>query len=112
MTEVGERIVRDYVERHNAGVRSGDYEPLGQIFAPDAELQFEGIELGPFRGRGAIVEIFRTRGPDDELELSELVTTANGATAEFRWRRSGNRAGTAHLEYEGAQITRLRIVVA
>ena len=112
MDDGGERVVREYVERHNAGVRSGDYDALGQLFAPGAELRFEGIQLGPFRGREAIVEIFRTRGPSDELDLADLRTTPGIATAEFRWKRSGGRAGRAHLEHDGARITHLRIVVA
>ena len=112
MDEISERLVREYVERHNAGVRTGDYQPLGELFASDAALQFEGINLGAFRGRDAIVEIFRTRGPDDELELTDLRTTPGAATAELRWKSAGGRAGTAHLEHDGARITRLRIVVA
>ena len=112
MDDAGEHLVREYVRRHNIGVRSGAYDALAELFAPDAELQFDGIQLGPFRGRDAIVSIFRARGPDDELGLTELRTIPNRATAEFRWKRAGGRAGTAHVQHDGERITRLRIVVA
>src|SRR5688572_17465018 len=105
MDNAGEQIVRDYMERHNAGARSGEYDPLGQLFAPEAELHFQGINLGPFRGRAAIVEIFRARGPNDELELTDVQTTPGEATAEFRWKRAGGRAGTAHLRHDDELIT-------
>jgi steroid Delta-isomerase len=42
------------VQAFNAGVRSGDWSALVELFADDAELEFVGIPVGPFRGREAI----------------------------------------------------------
>jgi hypothetical protein len=43
------------VARFNAGVRTGDGEPMLAGFADDAELVFEGVSAGPFAGRPAIL---------------------------------------------------------
>jgi hypothetical protein len=36
-------VLNEHVERFNAGVRSGDFGPMLEPFADDAELAFEGI---------------------------------------------------------------------
>ena len=33
-------LLADYVERFNLGVRTADWEPLLELVAPDAELEF------------------------------------------------------------------------
>ena len=51
-------MLYEYVARHNLGVRHGDWEALGECFADDAVLEFEGIPIGPFAGRDAIVAAY------------------------------------------------------
>ncbi len=51
-------------------MRDGEWEPLGELFADDAVLEFEGAGLGPFAGREAIVAAYRARPPDDEVRIS------------------------------------------
>ena len=46
----------EHVERFNEAVRSGDYAPMLAAFAPDAEMAFEGVPVGPFVGREAIAQ--------------------------------------------------------
>ena len=41
-------LLDDYVEQFNAGVRNGDWAPMIALLAPDAELEFAGIPVGPF----------------------------------------------------------------
>ena len=50
----GQALLADHVARFNAGVRSGDFGPMVDGFTEDGELVFEGIPVGPFRGRVAI----------------------------------------------------------
>ena len=80
----------EYVARHNPECGTGDWEPLGECFAEDAVLEFEGIPLGPFAGRDALVAAYRERPPDDEVR----VLSRRGATG---WGRGpllvGGRAG-------------------
>jgi steroid Delta-isomerase len=61
------------VQAFNAGVRSGDWSALVELFADDAELEFVGIPVGPFRGREAIGEAYRAQPPDDEIVLLDGV---------------------------------------
>ena len=41
-------LLEAHVERFNEAVRSGDYAPMLEGFAPDAEMAFEGVPAGPF----------------------------------------------------------------
>jgi steroid Delta-isomerase len=62
-------LLEEHVERFNQGVRTGDFGPMVEAFFDDAELVFVGIPVGPFVGREAIAEAYRTRPPDDEIVL-------------------------------------------
>ena len=37
-----------HVRKFNHGVRTGDWEPMLERFALDAELRFENVPAGPF----------------------------------------------------------------
>lgn len=56
-----------YLEHHvatfNTAVESGDFDPLVALFAADAELSFEGVPVGPFRGRKAIAAACAAQPP-------------------------------------------------
>jgi steroid Delta-isomerase len=93
-------MLRDHVERFNRGVRTGDWAPMLAQFADDAELVFEGVPVGPFRGKEAIAAAYRERPPDDEIEL-----LADGG---YAWKRdAGRRAGELCLETADGKIVRL-----
>ena len=95
-------MLREHVERFNHGVRTGDWEPMLAHFAEDAELVFEGVPVGPFRGKDAIAAAYSERPPDDEVEL-----LADGG---YAWKRdAGRRAGEMRLESAGGKITRLTV---
>ena len=97
-----------YVARFNAGVRSGNWQPLLELLAPDAELEFAGIAVGPFVGRDAIGEAYRVQPPDDELVLLE---TCDEGTAVYAWACAPTRpAGELHLEVRSRAITRIRVL--
>jgi hypothetical protein len=101
-------LLTDYVERFNAAVRSGDWEPMLELLAPDAELEFVGIPVGPFAGRDAIGEAYRMQPPDDELVLLER---RGGLSAVYAWAKEPTRpAGELHLEQRGGAITRIRVL--
>ncbi len=59
----------EHVERFNRGVRTGDFGDMVSCFAEDAELLFDGVPVGPFRGREAISEAYAAQPPDDEIVL-------------------------------------------
>jgi steroid Delta-isomerase len=101
-------LLSDYVERFNAGVRAGEWEPMLELVAPDAELEFVGIPVGPFAGREAIGEAYRFQPPDDELVLLEP-RGEHGAV--YAWAGEPNRpAGELHLEERDGAIVRIRVL--
>jgi steroid delta-isomerase len=92
--EPGSSLLRDYVERLNQGVRGGDYGPMAELLAADAELAFEGIPVGPFHGRAAILAAYRTSPPDDTFELLEVRDQEPGVVeAVYAWSRRPDVVG-------------------
>jgi steroid Delta-isomerase len=101
-------LLSDYVERFNAGVRTGEWEPMLELVAPDAELEFVGIPVGPFVGRDAIGEAYRVQPPDDELVLLER---RGDESAVYSWAEEpGRPAGELHLEERDGAIVRIRVL--
>jgi steroid delta-isomerase len=101
-------MLDEHVERFNAGVRTGDFAPMLENFADDAELAFEGVPVGPFIGREAIAEAYRERPPDDELDVLGVHRDGDTFVAGYAWRRESDvRAGELRLTVDGDRITRL-----
>jgi steroid Delta-isomerase len=101
-------LLDDYVEGFNEGVRSGEWEPMLDLVAPDAELEFVGIPVGPFAGREAIGDAYRTQPPDDELVLLDRLGEGG---AVYAWAKDPARpAGEVHVEERYGAITRIRVL--
>ncbi len=98
----------EYVARHNEGVRTGDWEPLGECFAADAVLEFEGAAIGPFTGREAIVAAYRARPPDDEVRILDAEEEGTTVSAGYAWATLPEAAaGRLVATLSGAEIARL-----
>jgi steroid Delta-isomerase len=79
-----------------------------ELLAPDAELEFTGIPVGPFTGRDAIGEGYRVQPPDDELVLLEP-RGEHGAV--YAWATDPARpAGELYLEEREGAVTRIRVL--
>ena len=80
-------------------------------FAEDAELAFEGVPVGPFRGKPAIAKAYAEQPPDDEILI--LRTRESGddlGVADYAWRAEpAARAGTLILRLRDAEISRLLV---
>ena len=101
-------LLSDYVERFNAGVRTGEWEPMLELVAPDAELEFVGIPVGPFVGRDAIGEAYRAQPPDDEIVLLDRL---GEGSAVYAWAKEPTRpAGEMHIEAPAGTIARIRVL--
>jgi ketosteroid isomerase-like protein len=101
-------ILEDHVERFNAGVRSGDFQPMLENFADDATMAFEGVPVGPFAGREAIARAYRDQPPDDELDVLDERREGDTVIAGYAWRREPERrAGELRLTVDGGRISRL-----
>lgn len=93
----------DYIARFNEGVRTGDWSPMLELLTDDASLEFVGISVGPFHGRDAIGEAYRTQPPDDELVLLDGV--------RYAWAREPRRhAGEVHLAERDGKIAGIRVL--
>jgi ketosteroid isomerase-like protein len=73
-----------HVSSFNRAVLSGDYTEMLSRFADDAELVFEGVPAGPFRGRDAIARAYAEQPPDDTVELLEIID-GNPVVARYSW---------------------------
>jgi hypothetical protein len=101
-------LLEDYVERFNAGVRSGEWAPMVELLAPGAELEFSGIPIGPFVGRDLIGEAYRDQPPDDEIVLLDRL---GELSAVYAWAKEPARpAGELHLDERVGAITRIRVL--
>jgi cysteine desulfurase/selenocysteine lyase len=105
----GRQLVEAHVDAFNAGVRSGDFSPMMTRFADDAELVFEGVAAGPFAGRDAIAEAYRSQPPDDEIALLDVEGRGGTLVARYAWHRpgAGSPGGEMRYDLRDGQITRL-----
>ena len=78
-------LLHDYVMVHNECVRTGDWEPLPDWFAEDAELVFEGVPVGPFKGRDEIVAAYKSQPPDDEVLIFAADENGEEIVARYGW---------------------------
>jgi steroid delta-isomerase len=93
----------DYVARFNEGVRTGDWSRMLELLTEDASLEFVGIPSGPFHGRDAIGEAYRTQPPDDELVLLD--------GARYAWAGEPDRpAGELHLDERDGKVASIRVL--
>jgi drug/metabolite transporter (DMT)-like permease len=101
-------LLRDHVERFNAGVRSGDWQPMVESFDDNAEMEFRGIPVGPFVGKDAIAAAYREQPPDDELRVLESRERDGRVEARYAWLADPDvPAGELFLTPEDGTIRKL-----
>jgi len=101
-------VLDRHVAGFNEGVRSGDWSAMLAQLADDAELEFVGIPVGPFRGRDAIGEAYRAQPPDDELVVLEPL---GDDAVVYAWSRDPKRpAGELHLTVRDGRVERIRVL--
>jgi hypothetical protein len=101
-------VLDRHIAGFNLGVRTGDWSAMLEQLTDDAELEFVGIPVGPFVGRDAIAEAYRSQPPDDEL----VVIEPRGENAVlYAWSREPARpAGELHLTVEDDRVQRIRVL--
>ena len=106
-------LLTAYVEAHNAGFRSGDFEALGELLHTTASMRYYGIEMGPFDSAEAILQGFRVHPPDDELVVQSIRAVGNKtAEARYSWASApGKLAGRLHVVALRELISAIRIEV-
>lgn len=94
MSEHPVAVLNEHVRRFNEAVRSGDYSEMVKGFAPDGEMIFEGVAVGPFCGREAIAEAYAHQPPTDEVRLLDVPTVkGESVESDYAWAADGQRAG-------------------
>ena len=79
-------------------------------FDDAAEMEFRGIPVGPFHGKEAIAEAYRSQPPDDELRVLEERERNDAVEARYAWLAEPEvTAGELLLTVEQGRIRRLVI---
>jgi hypothetical protein len=106
-------LVHDYVMAHNDCVRTGDWQPLGEWFTEDAELEFKGVPVGPFAGRANIVAAYEHQPPDDEVVIFGARAERNQVVASYGWLRElAKPAGEMIVTIRQSRIGKLVVTFA
>ena len=101
-------MLREHVDRFNAGVRSCDFGPMLENFGDTAEMEFRGIPVGPFVGKEAIAAAYREQPPDDELRVLEEREAGGRVDARYAWLADADvPAGELLLTVESGRIRKL-----
>jgi RimJ/RimL family protein N-acetyltransferase len=105
----GVDLLYEYVARLNQGVRTGDWEALGELLTDDALLAFDGIDVGPFAGRDAIVAAYVGRPPDDEVRVLSA-EDGDPVVARYAWLATPSEdAGKIELTPAGGLVSRILV---
>jgi steroid Delta-isomerase len=106
------RPIDRYIASHNAAVRGGDWREFADWFTDDAEVRFEGVPVGPFRGRDTIRRAYEEHPPDDEVEIRAVRAEGGSTIADYGWARDGGvRAGELRVAWDGDRISELVITI-
>jgi RimJ/RimL family protein N-acetyltransferase len=101
-------LLHDYVMGHNEAVRTGEWDGFREWFADDAELAFDGVPFGPFRGSAEIEDAYRDHSPDDEVLTFDVREEAGAVVARYGWRRDPSTvAGRMLLTPADGRIAKL-----
>jgi len=101
-------LLDEHVARFNDGVRGGDFGAMVSALAPDAEMRFEGIPVGPFYGREAIADAYREQPPDDELVLLDRREEHGELVGTYAWAAEPDvPAGELRLTPRDGEIARI-----
>ena len=99
--------VEGHVEAFNAAVRSGDWDEFVARFNVDARLEFVGPPVGPFVGRDAIADAYRTQPPDDTIAVNgRPYRDGDELVVPYRWQMTG-ATGTMRFTERDASIEQL-----
>ncbi len=78
-----EDIIQKYFVLHNEGVALRNFERLISLFAPDATLSFQGIDIGPFIGKDNIAAAYSIYPPANEIFISGAIRKGVFIVADY-----------------------------
>ena len=105
-------ILNRHVRLFNDGVRTGNFGPMIGYFVENAEMRFEGIPVGPFKGHRAIKRAYLMQPPDDEIVVLNAKEDPgrNVIICEYAWSKKPRiHAGELILTSKGEMIEKLTV---
>ena len=90
------KSIADRVRRLNAAVNAHDLNPIGDMYADDAELTWPGMPT--FKGRQAVVAFYAQMFgafPDVQVTLKRIVEQGDAVAVEYE--SAGTNGGPLHL---------------
>jgi ketosteroid isomerase-like protein len=100
--------MRTHIDLFNAAVRSGDWADFVGTFADDAVMMFVNVPAGPYVGREAIVEAYRSQPPTGTMTIDSVETeTPDTASARFHWDAGGT--GNMTVRWDDGQVAELTV---
>ena len=101
-------LLARHVQLFNEAVRTGEFGSMLDQFTEDAELEFQGVPVGPFRGKEAIAAAYATNPPDDEVDVLSSEEADGEIVARYAWRADGGRpSGRMLITPRGDAIAKL-----
>lgn len=105
-------ILNRHVRLFNDGVSKGNFAPMVSHFSEDAEMYFEGIPVGPFKGRAAIELAYSRQPPDDEIVILGVRNEPgkNVIIGEYAWQKNPKvKAGELRITTSGDLIVKMAV---
>jgi hypothetical protein len=101
-------MLERHVELFNEAVRSGDFTEFVKGFAEDAVMRFDGVPVGPARGRAEVAEAYLNSPPTDTMALMGFEPVGDDAVrAQFEWDAGGS--GQLFLRWVDGEVAELVI---
>jgi len=101
-------LLREHLERFNAGVESEEWAEMMEQFEDEAELEFRGVPAGPFVGKDAIAAAYLEQPPDDQVRVLEEREREGVVEARYAWLAEPHvAAGEMFLTPQGGRIRKL-----
>jgi len=95
-TSSPQRVV-DFVDRFNAGVRSGAWDDYLDRLAENVRMEFKNGGPGPLEGRDAVAAAYAENPPDDTITVLNLAAEGLVDIVEFAWDGGGD--GTMRIAW-------------
>jgi steroid delta-isomerase len=100
--------VRAHEQLFNEAVRTEDFSEFTKTFADDAVMAFDGVPVGPYKGREAIAEAYATRPPNDTMSIWSIEEVdAETADVRFDWDAGGS--GAMRVKWQDGLIAGMTI---
>lgn len=102
-------MLERHVGKYNEAVRTSDFGSFLDMYADNAVMSFDDLPVGPYHGRPAILEAFRTEALNDTMLLIDMHVVGDDAVnASFEWDEGGT--GEMFLRWSDGRIVEHRIL--